>query len=472
MSINQLISISRRSFAALDGAMNATAQNVANIETEGYTRRRVTLKSDSLTVQGLYSPPFGKVGTGAGVSVQEYDRLRDTLLQKSAWEARGSLGGYDTQHRLLMAVEGIVGTTGEGSLPSLLSDFYGGWSKLVDHPDDHGARLALRSSAETLARTLNRMDADLHRLAESAAGELQTSVDKANELLREVASLNDLVTSARHRGTPDLSAEDRRDQVIDQLSSLIPINVQTGRADGMTITVDGMTVVQGISMVPLNLTRDGDNFSVAIGDTPYKLRATDATSGVLGSTLHHLNSTLPQTRQTLDQLAGDLVRGTNATHASGFGANGSTGVNFFHHEPGPPEQGINASTIRVSDAVRADAGSIAASSLNPDDGFLDSEIARAIAGQRTDGTFIDGRMAPEAFVIALVSGIGAGVKQASAEASARSHVVDHLTAMEKGVSGVSLEEEMTNLIRFQQAYAASARVLNTAQEMMDTILRL
>jgi flagellar hook-associated protein 1 len=107
MSINQLINISRRSFSALDGAMNATAQNVANMETEGYTRRRVTLQSVSNVPQGLYTPPFGKVGTGGGVSVQEYERLRDGLLQKSGWEARSGLGGFDAQHRLLLAVEGV-----------------------------------------------------------------------------------------------------------------------------------------------------------------------------------------------------------------------------------------------------------------------------------------------------------------------------------------------------------------------------
>jgi flagellar hook-associated protein 1 len=473
MSLNQLIGISRSSFVALDAAMNATAQNVANMETEGYTRRRVSLQSVNTLPQGLYSPPMGRVGTGAGVSVQEYERLRDTLLQKSAWEARGGLGGYDTQHRLMMAVEGIMGPTGEGSLSSLLGDFYSGWSRLADNPNDQGARLALRGSAETLAGTLNRLDSDIQRLTERATGELRNTVDDANELLREIADLNDIITGARNRGTPDLSAEDRRDAAVDRLASLLPISVQTDRADGFTITAEGMALVQGTKTVPLRVSStDGGPLTVHFGDSPYTLRASGGPGGVIGSTLHHANNALPEIRQALDLLAADVVSATNSVHSSGYGSNGSTGINFFHYEAGPPPQGVSAATIRVSDHVRADAGYIAASSLDPSQGFLDGDIAQAIAEHRANDGLIDGRQAPEAFVISLMSGIGAAVKSASAEATSRGHVVDHLTAMENGVSGVSIEEEMTNMIRFQQAYAASARVLNTAQEMMDTILRM
>jgi flagellar hook-associated protein 1 len=455
MSINQLISISRRSFVALDAAMNATA-----------------LGSVSNVPQGLYTPPFGKVGTGGGVSVQDYERLRDGLLQKSGWEARGSLGGYDAQHRLLLSVEGIVGSSGPGSITSLLSDYYSGWSALADNPDDQGVRLALRGHAESLAGTLNRMDADLQRLTENAAGELRSSVDHTNQLLKEMASLNDVVTASVNRGTPDLSAMDRRDLVADELASLLPISVQMDRPDGYTITVDGMTLVQGTTTVPLSVVEQDGDFAVRIGETPYTLRANGPTAGVLGSTLHHINTTLPATRDSLDQLVAAIVTGTNDVHRTGFGLRGTTDIDFFHYDAGPPETGLTAGTIRVSDAVRADATTISASTLDPTEGFLDGNIAQMIADHRKDNTFVDGRLAPEAFAISLISGIGAGVKQASHEASARQNVVDHLVAMEKGVSGVSLEEEMTNLIRFQQAYAASARVLNTAQEMMDTLLRL
>lgn len=472
MSINQLINISRRSFTALDGAMNATAQNVANLETEGYTRRRVTLQSVSNVPQGLYTPPFGRIGTGGGVSVQQYERLRDGLLQKSGWEARSGLGGFDAQHRLLTAVEGVVGNSGPGSVPNLLSEFYSSWSALADQPDDQGVRIALRGNAESLAGTLNRLDTDLQKLGENALGELHSSVNHTNSLLKEIATLNDVVSSSVNRGTPDHAAMDRRDQVIDELSALIPISVQTDRKDGYAIIAGGMALVEGTTSVPLTvIQRDGEH-AVRIGDTPYDLRGNGPNDGTLGSTLHHLNQTLPGTRQDLDKLAAALVTSTNALHRDGYGLRGSTGNDFFQYEAGPPEIGITAATIRVSDAVRADAANIAASGLDTSNGFLDSDVAVAIAGLRNDNGLIDGQHAPEAFAISIISGIGAGVRNASSEASARQNVVEHLTAMEKGVSGVSLEEEMTSLIRFQQAYAASARVLNAAQEMMDTILRL
>lgn len=465
MSLNQLIRISGSAFRSLDSAMNATAQNVANMETDGYSRRRVTLQSDSLTVQGLYAPPMHRRATGAGVSVQDYERLRDSLLQKSAWEARSGAGGFSEQHRILSSVEGILAGTSDGSLARVLEDFYDGWSTLADHPTDSGVRLQVRSHAETVASTMNRLDAGLAAFADETSAELRSAVDAANGLLREIATLNETIALARNQGAPDLTAEDRRDQVVDELAAFAPIRVQTDRREAFTITIDGMTVVQGAQAEALTIEETSGKPEVRFGETSAML-GSGAERGRLGALLETIHQTIPSTRSDLARIAESFTGDINAVHTGGYGLDGSTGVALFDFQAG--DEGFR---ISVSDAIRADARAIAASSGDPTDGYADSEVARAIAALRS-GNDENGHFSPAGAFVDLVSGIGSQVRRASTEATARDGVVDHLVALERGVSGVDLEEEMTNLIRFQQAYAASARVLNAAQDMMDTLLSL
>ncbi len=465
MSLNQLKRISGSAFRSLDSAMNATAQNVANMETEGYTRRRVTLQSESQVVQGMYAPPMDRRAMAAGVSVQEYERLRDNLLMKSAWEARSGLAGFSEEHRVLSTIEGILGASGESSLNRVLEDFYDGWAALADHPTDPGIRLHVRSNGEAVASTLNRLDASLASFNEEVGINLRTAVDSTNDLLREIASLNETIALARNQGAPDLSAEDRRDQLVDRLSEFAPVRVQTERREAFTITIDGMTVVQGSTATELRVDSNSGKPEVLFGDSSVALRM-GSENGRIGALLSTIHQTIPSTRADLAQLAESIANDVNAIHASGYGLDGSTGVDFFDFH-----RGTEGFRISLSETISTDARAIAASSGNPEDGYADSEVARGIAGLRTGNTSND-FFSPADFFVDLVSGIGGKANRASSEASARDGVVSHLTALEAAVSGVNLEEEMTNLIRFQQAYAASARVLTTAQEIIDTLLRM
>lgn len=465
MSINQLIRISGSAFRSLDSAMNATAQNVANMETEGYTRRRVTLQSESAVVRGMYAPPFHHRATAAGVSVQDYERLRDNLLLKSGWEARSGLSGFSEEHRVLSSIEGILGGSGESSLNRVLEDFYDGWSALADDPADAGIRLHVRSNGETVASTLNRLDSNLASFAEEVGGNLRSAVDSANDLLREIASLNETIALARNQGAPDLSAEDYRDQLVDKLSGFAPVRVQTERREAFTITIDGMTVVQGSKATELRVDSSSGKPEVFFGNSSITHRL-GPENGQIGALLSTLHQTVPSVRADLAQLAESIVNDLNAVHSSGFGLDGSTGVDFFDFQ-----RGTEGFRISLSQAIRGDARSIAASAGDPTDGYADSDVALGIAGLRT-GNSANDFFSPATSFVDIVSGIGGQANRASSEASARDGVVSHLVALERGVSGVNLEEEMTNLIRFQQAYAASARVLNAAQDMIDTLLRM
>ena len=463
MSINLLMEMSRRSFRSLNGAMNTVSQNIANANTEGYSRRRVMLQADSIVSPGIIMQTPHGTATGSGVSIQSYERVRDGLLAAAGWDAQTSLGAAQEDQRLLGALEGIF-PTGEGSIHNQLDAFWNAWSDLADNPTDNGVRLVLRSTASGLASTLNRTDEALSLLREGTEGVLAVGVEEINKTLREIGDLNATIQTARYSGSPDLVAEDRRDLLVKNLASFGPVRVQDDPETGYTVSFNGMAVVQGDQVFEMNLDTSGATPRVFYGDSSVEYDAPAGDDGQLGSWLRMLNQTLPDTRQALDAIAAALVTEVNALHSAGYGLDGATGRDFFD------ATAPSAGSIRLSNDVLADSHAIAASGDPTAQG--DNTVALDIANLRTQSVLNGGTETIETFAANLVGDIGAGVQTASLQAVGQTAVLDHISGMEQGVSGVSLDEEMTNLIQYQQAFAASARVLDTAQQMFDTLLAL
>lgn len=474
MSFNSLFELSRRSFRAMDAAMNVTGENVANANTDGYTRRRITLSADSPAIGGLQTSIRPAISVGAGISAVAYERVRDGLLEKASWEAQSALGFSQEEHRITAALESLFPASGPGSLDSLLGDFWDSWSTLANNPTDNGVRLTVRSSAEALAGALNQIDARITDLTQQTTGELKSGLKRTNGLLEEIASLNSTIETARAQGTPDLEAEDRRDTAIKELGAFAPVRVNQDSKGGYNVSINGMTVVQASTWVSLDLDTSGTTPQVVFSGTGVTYKASDPSSGQIGAWLTMVSDTLPNTRGQLDTLAKGLVTDVNALHAAPYDDNGnpqSPAPNFFHYsvDASSIENGVTAATIRVSDEVAADASIIGTPGSFTATG---DEIAFAISELRGLGLTGLGGDTAEHFAINLVSGVGARVQKASARATSQQAVADHLDALAKGKSGVSLEEEMTNLIRYQQTFAASSRVLNTVDEMMSTLLSI
>ncbi len=460
--MNNLLEISRRSLLAYQSAMNTAGQNVANAGTPGYARRRLILSADGVSSRGWkMRAPHGAMAAG-GVSVQTYERVRDGLLTAAAWEAETALGTAGEQQRILGALEGVF-PPGDGSLHDLLNDFWDGWSDLANDPTGDGARHALRSRAQGLAATLGRMDADVANLQTETTKALTSGVEEVNGLLKEVAALNEQIARARHSGSPDLAAEDRRDQAVEALAGFGPVRVHDGE-DGYRLTLDGMTLVQGADAFGLELDDSGPTPRVLFAETGIEYAPEGSDGGKLGAWRTALDETLPQTRSALDELAQSLVTEVNALHRTGYGLDGAGGRDFF--DPA----GTTAASLRLSADILADPAAIAATG---DPAAMGSNsLALDLAGLRDQKLLNGGTATLEDFAVGLVSGIGADLKRTTTEAAGHAAVRDHLTAMAQGVSGVSIEEEMTNLIQYQQGFAAAARVLDTAQQMMDTLLTL
>jgi len=464
MSISQLYHITRRSFQTLDAAMNVAGQNVANAQTEGYHRRRITMGAVDHIGRGIYSrAALGTISTGGGVSVQSYQRMHDQLLSGATWQAKSGLGFANERQRVMSSMESLF-PLDTGSLQDQLGNFYNAWSDLSDNPTGTAERQSLSSKTQTLTDSLNRVDNDLYSLQENTQADLTDGVDQVNSLLKKIAGLNATIADARNQGTPDFASEDARDQLVGDLSEYLPVTVHESDHEGYVVTVDGMAVVQGINVTNLKLDMSGSAPSISFGDTGVVFDASSSSDGKLGALSKTLTKDIPDARSGLDELANTLVTQVNALHTTGYGLDGSTGNDFF--DP----TGLTAGSIRLSDAVLADNNVIAASGDVNAAG--DNAIALALSDLRNSPLLNGGSDTTEDFVINLVSKIGGQVSEATSQSSAQSLIVDQLQAQESAVSAVSVDEEMTNLIELQQAYTATARVLTTVQSMMDTLLSI
>ncbi|HLA63971.1 MAG TPA: flagellar basal body rod C-terminal domain-containing protein, partial [Rhodothermales bacterium] len=293
------------------------------------------------------------------------------------------------------------------------------------------------------------------RLQEEQVGSLDGHVGNANALLGTIAGLNDRIAAARTAGTPDLDAEDTRDEAVRALGGLVPVRV-TEEADGSySVAVQGMKAVQGREVLELERVGPPDNPTYAVrfkGTSVALLPGDGADTGRIGAALSGLTVALPQARQALDALAARLVSDVNGLHTAGFGLDGTSGRPFF--DP----TGTTASSLSVA---ITDPAHVALSGATGAPG--DTSVGRALAEL---GAGFDEE------ALGLSAAAGRALSRARTEADARGGLADHLDALAGGVSGVSIDEEMTSLIRYQQAYAASARVIETARDLFDTLLAL
>ena len=338
MSVNSLFDIGSTSLRAVGEKIDATSQNIANAESEGYRRRRVSLSSRSVAATGLYASNGAQDVTSSGVGVEQFERVRDGMLVAARNEARSSESAAREEGRVLGVLEGALATDTDASLSASLQGLADGFSNLANNPESQGVRESVLGRARQLTDTFGRLDQRLGELTTNTENALAGNVEKANGLLDKVASLNEQIENARAGGSPDYAAEDQRDQTVKELSKLLPVEAQENRSDGYTLTVDGMTVVQGTEATNLSVDQSGNTPAVEFGKTGVEFTPGAEGGGEIGAQARLLNDTLPGVQSDLDALADDVVKEVNAAHRKGADQNGDTGENFFVDKSGPSSE--------------------------------------------------------------------------------------------------------------------------------------
>ena len=410
---------------AAQAAIDTTSENIANANTAGYTRQRVNLvENGSLTIPAL-TQQGGGTQLGTGVSLTDISRIRDQFLDVQYRAQNTATSNANTNASQLAQVQTAIDEPSSDGLQSVMSKFWGAWSALGAAPTNPAAQQAVVDAGQTLASTFNAVSAQMQTVQSQASQQYATLTGNNGQVQQDaarIATLNAQITQATQAGQSPNALLDQRDNLVDDLSSLAQVSVSTGSNGAVTINF-------GDAATPL--------VSGTTVNWPQTL--TSAAGGQLGALLNLSSSTGPigSMLSSLDNVAGQVISSVNALQPSSP---------FF--------SGTTAGTIAVS----ATAASIQTSSSSTSGADLAQAIGN-LAGGGADRSYA-----------AFVAQVGDSVQAANSTQSTQQAVLTAVSNQRQSVSGVSLDEEMTNLIKFQQAYQASARVMNAINSTLDTLI--
>jgi flagellar hook-associated protein 1 FlgK len=474
MSLGSVLSIARSALNAQQTVMQTAGHNIANVETEGYSRQRTELAAN-------YPQHWTYGSVGTGVIVQNVSRARDALLDTSYRGEASGAASSQLRHDLLESVQNVLGEPSETGLSSAMDAFWSSWSDLATSPTSPAARSVVQQAGQNVASILNSFDARLTDLRAQTLVRVDNAAERINTLADQIASLNSQIVSSEVDGTTASDLRDQRDRAIDELAGLGDVRTTAAAAGSVQVMLGANSIVDGSSA------RHIKTITTASGQVGLQLeKGTEPMLSVGGSTqtlLDFVNRDLPDMQSRLDALASSLVTQVNAIQTAGviYPAGGGAPVAagaFFD-----PTK-VTARDISLSTAVAASATNIAASAATPSGtnvaGPGNNEIALRLAGLRTAAnqvTYVTPGGATETgsfadFYRDTASRLGTQVTNAASDAQVHATLASQADARRQSISGVNLDEELTTLMRAQQAYAAAAKVISAADEMMQTLVQM
>ncbi len=443
------LSVALSGLTAQRRALDIAGQNVANANTDGYSRQRVLMNSvGAPAVAGIWS---GTSFTG-GVTVTGVDRLRDALLEVRGQQAHGGLADLTTTQTVLGQVEQLFPEPSDNGLSTALSGLWSSFHDVANQPADLGTRTALLQRAATVTDWLNEASTRLASLAQAVGGQARSDVDQVNQIAAQVATLNTSITRAQDAGFPVNELSDQRDVLAMKLADLVGGVASTDDSGSMRVMVGGTPLVEGDRARQMSLTGSGSAISLtwAADGSPVQ-----ATGGELKGLVSAATSGIPAWSARLDPVAANLASSVNALHTTGFDLTGAAGGAFF--------TGTTAATLRL--AV-TDPRKVAASAVAPGAGgaSLDVGVATSIARLAASATGAD------ASYRSLVADLGQTSQTVTNRLTTQQTVANGIDAARESQSGVNVDEEMASILTFQRAYEASSRVLNAVDSMLDTLI--
>jgi len=454
--IYQILNTAKDAMLASQISMEVTGSNVANASTPGYVRQRAVLAATS---------PGRDAGnaTQSGVEIMTIERLYDRFIEFQMVDQSSQVGDASIRKEAFDRIEAIFNETDGGGLNDLLNQFWTAWEDLSANPTGQVERTALANAADSMATMFREYAGELYSIQTDLNAQIEASVGQLNGYLSDIADLNDKILEGVSGAVNVNNLLDQRSELLKKTAGLIDIQYveETGGAVNV-LTADGRALVQGNSSWQLDVRDNGAGFyDVVYADNP-TVPINDAIGGgKLSGMLGMRDTTVAGYLAELDDLARTLINAVNAQHTSGYDNYRNVGGSFFE-----PFGVSGARGMQVAAAILDDPNRIAAAATLSADG----DNARAISGIK-DQALMSGSLSTLGdFYAALVGQIGQDVAEAGRTATHEASVMIQMTNAQEQRSGVSTDEEMMNLIKFQMGYAAAAKLAGAADELLQTLL--
>jgi len=327
------LEIGRRGLHAHHQGIATTGHNLDNIKTEGYSRQRVELSA----FEPIYLPGLNRAETpgqiGQGVIVERIERVRDELLDKRIVAQASGEGYWTVRDRYIREMEQFYLETGENSVRGKMDKFWDGWQELAQNGADTEFRTTVLQRGKTLIDGIHNHFNGLKRLQTQADEDIQITVSQVNEYSRQIAALNKDITRIKAMGDNPNDLMDRRDLLVDKLSSLIDVTVSNKDPDEYMVHTSGHVLVQGQIGRQFDMRKDMDTEGYAHIYWQDIKEEMVFTKGSLGALLELRDVTIEDEIQGLDNMTMNFTDLVNEIHSAAYGANGTTGNNFFSEYP-------------------------------------------------------------------------------------------------------------------------------------------
>ncbi len=458
-SITTLLDISQQALTADQEALNVTANNVANQNTPGYTREVVSFQAvDSVTLSG------GSVGTGvtASETSQRNRVLNQSVQQQTQTQAQsGALVSALQQVQNIFDLSSTATSASSTVLGSASDSFFSALSALASDPSDASTRQNVLATANSLASAFNSASNQLSQVTTSLNQQVTSDVSQVNTLTTTIASLNGQIT-AQSPNSDAGTLEDQRQLAITQLSQLVGLDQISTENNGLTLTTTGGAVlVSGSQSFAVSTTQVGGVTDVLAGVNSQNVTS-NLTGGDLGGTLQARDQQLPSYQSALDNLAFSIGTQVNQQNEQGVDANGNPGAALFSL---PSSATGAAGLIQVT---TTDPNAIAAAATG--EGSAGNTNASALANLANEN--IVGGQTASGFLASFLGQIGSDTAGATTNNTAQQATLSQLTTQQDSFSGVSLDEEASNLTQYQRAYQAAAQVFNIGNTVLASALNL
>jgi flagellar hook-associated protein 1 FlgK len=454
-SLFSSLTAAARALDAQRFGLDVTGQNIANVNTPGYSRRVIDMAA---------VPPESNRTAGRGVDVIAVRSARDLLIERRLQQELPSERREAALADVLSVVEVALGKPGE-SIDAAFDRFFDAFAALSESPSSSVSRQEVLLQAESLADSFRDMAQRIAIAERDTDIQVTSATQDVNELAAQIAKINETIARTGESSGGILHLQDAQSVLVRQLSEIIDVDVLQRADGGVDITIgNGRALVIGENDYSVQT-------SVVSGVSHVFSAGVDITSeigaGKIGGLIHARDVLLPAYQASLDTLAYEFASNVNALHAAGVGGDGGTGRSLFTFSPAVTGPAGAAGAIAVDPAVAADADLVAAAGAGAPVG--DNTTARDIAALR-HARVVGGSATFHESWGQLVYRVGRDSQSASNEQQSREEIVNQVDALRDQVSGISLDEEAVNLLKYQKAYEANARFFRAIDATLDTLL--
>ncbi|NOU90390.1 flagellar hook-associated protein FlgK [Paenibacillus sp. LMG 31460] len=466
------IEISKRGILTQQAALTTAGHNVANANTPGFSRQVVKMVAaepiEALSLNRSTIP--GQMGQG--VEFTEVKRIREAFLDKQFTNENKSLGEWTVRQDTLEKLEAIINEPSDTGLRQVLDNFWNSWQELSKQPDNLETRAVVKESALAVTDAFNHAAKQLKDLGSDLNDNVTVKVTQVNTTLKQIAGLNNEIFRVEGLGNNANDLRDQRDLLVDELSKVINVTVQE-ESGGYHVKMGNQDLV---------VADTATDFTDATASSAYPA---DLNSGELYGLMLSNQRYVTEYKNQLNSMVSTIVTAVNDMHKQGYTLQDppTKGGDFF-----VPIADFNtaAETVKVSTNITDNVERIAASART----YIDAngvervvkgnnEQALKLAGIKNNKYNFDGSGVTkiilnggtfDEFLRAVVSEIGVQTQEAQRQVTNQKILVDQVDARRQSVSGVSLDEEMADMIKYQHAYNAAARSLTTFDEMLDKVI--